>query len=172
MNAQNEEEHESRYVLRNILHTSKKRSDSEFWKVNVESLKEAGRKYKDNFFNGLVKNISTLTAREKCNLEYKSSDHIRRHLKRSATSASKGQWSGGAIKRTRQSQSAMSFDFRSDCIFCIIACDVKTDDRQPNRPSREKGMLSRTADREEVKKSVKEVILKVYLVTNKFFGQF
>ena len=57
-----------------------RRSDSEL-EVNAESLKEASRKCKDNFYIGLSKDTSTLTAHEKCNLEYKSSDHIRRYLK-------------------------------------------------------------------------------------------
>ena len=59
------------------------RSDSEFREVNAESLKEASRKRKGNVYNGLLKDTDTLTAHEKCNLEYKSSDHIRSHLKQS-----------------------------------------------------------------------------------------
>ena len=77
-----EEGHESRCVFRGILHTCRRRSDSEFRETNVGSLKEVSRKCKDNFYNRLSKDSSTLTAHEKCNLEYKSSDHIRRHLKR------------------------------------------------------------------------------------------
>lgn len=38
----------------------------------MEALKEAGRKRKDSFYNGLSKDTSTLTAHEKCNLEHKS----------------------------------------------------------------------------------------------------
>ena len=172
MDAHDEERHESRCVFRDILHTCRRRSDSEFREINVESLKEARKKRKDNFYNRLSKDTSTVTAHEKCNLKYKSSDHIRRHLMRSAASANEGRWSGGAIKRTRQSHSAIPFDFKSDCIFCGITCDVKTDDRHPNRCSKKKGMLLRRADRGKGKKSVKEVLLKVYLVKNKFFGQF
>ena len=136
MDMQDEEGHECRCVFRNILHTCKRKSDSEFRDVNLESLKEASRKRKDNFYNTLSKDTSTLTAHEKCNLECKFSDHIRRHLKRYAASANEGQWSGGAIKRTRRSHSAIPFDFKSDCIFCGIACDVKVDDRHPNRRSK------------------------------------
>ena len=77
MDVQDEEEHESGCVLRNILHTCRKRSDSQFREVNLESLKEARRKCKDNFDNRLLKDTGTLTAHEKFNLEYKSSDHIR-----------------------------------------------------------------------------------------------
>ena len=112
-------------MFRGILHTC----DSEFREINVESLKEASRKRKNNFYNRLPKDSSTLTTHEKCNLEYKSSDHIRSHLKRSAASANEGQWRSVAIKRTRQLHSAILFDLKSDCIFCGIACDVKTDDR-------------------------------------------
>ena len=65
----------------------------------------------------------------------------------------------------------MPFDFKSDCIFCGIACDIKTDDRHPNRRSKKKGMLSQTADKGKGKKSVKDVPLKVYLVKIKFFRQ-
>ena len=159
-------------MFRDIFHTCRKRSDSEFREINVDSLKEASRKRKDNFYNRLSKDTSTLTAHEKCNLENKYLDHIRHHLKQSVASANEGQWSGGAIKCTRQSHSAIPFDFKSDCIFCGIACDVKTDDRHPNQDSEKKGMLSWTADRGKGKKSVKEVLLKVYLAKNKFFGQF
>ena len=130
-----EEGHESRCVFRGILHTCRRRSDSEFRETNVGSLKEVSRKRKDNFYNRLSKDSSTLTAHEKCNLEYKSSDHIRRHLKRSAASANEGQWSSVAIKHTRQLHSAILFDLKSDCIFCGIAIDVKTDDRHPNQRS-------------------------------------
>ena len=79
MDVQEEEGHESRYVFRNILYACRKRSSSEFREVNVECLKEASRKREDNFYNGLSKDTSTLTAHEKRILEYKSSDHIRRH---------------------------------------------------------------------------------------------
>ena len=171
MDAHDEERHESRCMLRDILHAQRRRSDSEFREINVESFKEASRKRKENFYNRLSKDVRTLTAHEMCNLGYKSSYHIRRHLKRSAASANKGQWSGGAIKRTRRSHSAIPFDFKSDCIFCSIACDVKTDDRHPNRRSKRKAILSRTADRGKGKKSVKEVLLKVYLV-NSFWDSF
>ena len=81
MDVQDEEGHESRCVFRNILHACRRRSDSEFREIKVESLKEASRKRKDNFYNRLSKDTSTLTAHEKCNLEYKSSEHIRCHLK-------------------------------------------------------------------------------------------
>ena len=47
-----QEGHESKCVFKNILHTCRGRSDSEFRQVNVESLKEASRKRKDNFYNG------------------------------------------------------------------------------------------------------------------------
>ena len=148
---QDEERHEFRCVLRNILHTCRRRSDSEFREVNMNILKEASRKREDNFYNGLSKDTSTLTTHEK----YKSSDHIGRHLKQSAASANKDQWSGGAIKHTRWSHSAIHFDFKSDCIFCGIACDVKKDDRHPNRCSKNKGILSLIADRGKGKKSKK-----------------
>ena len=167
----NEEGHESRFVFRNILHTCRRRSDSEFREVNVESLKEASRKHKDNFYNGLLKDTATLTTHEECNLEYKSSDHIRRLLTQSAASANKSQWSGGAIIRTRWSRSAIPFDFKSDCIFSGIACDVKTNDSYPNWCLKRKVMLSQTANKEKEKESAKEVLLKVYLVKNKFSGQ-
>ena len=74
------------------------------------------------------------------------------------------------IKCTSWSHSAMPFDFKSDCIFCGIACDIKIDDRHPNRRSKKKGMLSQT-DKGKGKKSVKDVPLKVYLVKIKFFRQ-
>ena len=41
MDAHDEERHESRCVFRDILHTCRRRSDSEFREINVESLKEA-----------------------------------------------------------------------------------------------------------------------------------
>ena len=75
------------------------------------------------------------------------------------------------FKCTSWSHSAMPFDFKSDCIFCGIACDIKTDDKHPNRRSKKKGMLSQTVDKGKGKKSVKDVPLKVYLVKNKFFRQ-
>ena len=147
------------------LHTYRKRSDSKFKGVNVESLKEACRKHKDNFYNGLSKDATTLTAHEKCNLEYKYLDHIRRHLKQSPASANEGQWSGGAIKRTRRSYSAIPFHFKSDCIFYGITCDVKTDDRHPNQ------WYANTDNRERKgKKSVKEVLLKVFFYQKQVFG--
>ena len=172
MDVQGEEENQSSCLFRNILHTCRRRSDSGFKEVNVESLKEASRKRKDNFYNGLSNDTSTLTAHEKCDLDYKFSDHIRRHLTRSAASANEGQWSGETIKRTWWSHSAIPFNFKLDCIFCGIACDVKTDDRRPNRRSKKKGMLSRTADRGKEKNSVKEVLLKDFLVKNTFLRQF
>ena len=94
--------------------------------TNMDSLKETSRKHKDNFYNRLSKDTSTLTAHETCNLEYNFLDHIRRHLKQSAASANERQWSGGAIKHARRSHSAIPFDFKSGRIFCGIACDVKT----------------------------------------------
>ena len=39
-----QEGHESKCVFKNILHTCRGRSDSEFRQVNVESLKEASQK--------------------------------------------------------------------------------------------------------------------------------
>ena len=156
MDMQDEEENQSRCLFRNILHKCRRRSDSGFKEVNVQSLKEASRKREDNFYNRLSKDTSTLTAHEKCDLDYKFSDHIRRHLKRSAASANEGQWSGETIKRTWWSHSAIPLNFKSDCIFCGIVCDVKTDDRLPNRCSKKKGILSRTADisqRNQSKKS-------------------
>ena len=125
MDVQNEEGHESRCVFRNILHKCRRRNDSEFREPNVENFNEASRKIKDKFYDGLSKDTSTLIAHEKHNLEYKSSDHIRHHLKRFAN---EGPWSVGAIKCTRWSFSAINFDFKSDCIFCGIACDDKTND--------------------------------------------
>ena len=62
MDVQEEEGHESRYVFRNILYACRKRTSSEFREVNVECLKEASRKREDNFYNGLSKDTSTLTA--------------------------------------------------------------------------------------------------------------
>ena len=50
----------------------------------MESLKEACRKRKDNFYKSLPKDTRILTAHEKCNLEYKFSDRIRNYF----------QWSG------------------------------------------------------------------------------
>ena len=47
-----QEGHESKCVFKNILHTCRGRSNSEFRQVNVESLKEASIKRKDNFYNG------------------------------------------------------------------------------------------------------------------------
>ena len=35
-----------------------------------------------------------------------------------------------------RSHSAIPFDFKSDCIFCGVACDVKTDDKHPTRRSK------------------------------------
>ena len=137
----------------------------------MESLEEAGRKHKDNVCNGQLKDTATLTTHEECNLEYKSSDHIRRLLTQSAASSNKIQWSGGAIIRTRWSHSAIPFDFKSDCIFSGIACDVKADDSYPSWCLKRKVMLSQTANKEKGKKSVKEVLLKIYLVKNKFSGQ-
>ena len=119
MDAYDEKRLESRCVFRDILHTCSRRSHSEFREINVESLKKASRKRKENFYNRLSKDTGTLTAHEKCNLEYKSLDHIRRYLKRSSASANEGQWSGGAIKCTRRSHSAMPFDFKSDCISVV-----------------------------------------------------
>ena len=107
MNVQDEERYESRCVFRNILHTCRRRRDSEFRETNVRSLKEATGKHKDNFCNGLLKDTSKLTAHEKYNLKYKSSDHIRWHLKRSLASANKYHWSSVAIKCTRRSHSAI-----------------------------------------------------------------
>ena len=88
-------------------------------------LKEASKKCKDNFYNRLSKDTSTLTAHEKCNFEYKSSDLTSRHLKQFAASAYEGWWRGGAIKRTKRPQSLIPFQFKSDCIFCGIACDSR-----------------------------------------------
>ena len=146
MDVQDEEGHESRCVFRNILYTCRRRSESEF--------REANSKRKGIIYNGLSKDTNSLTAHKKCNLEYKSSDHIKRHSKRSAASANDSQWNGGAIKHTRRSHSAIPFDFKSDFIFCGIACYVKTDDRHPNTHSKKKGMLSQTAGRRNGKKSV------------------
>ena len=72
MDVQDEEGHKSKYLIRNILHTCRRRSDQHFRELNVESLKEAGRKRKENFYNRLSKDTSTLSAHEMCNLEYKS----------------------------------------------------------------------------------------------------
>ena len=55
MDVRDEEWHESRFVFRDILHTCRRRNDSEFTEVNVETLKEASRKCKDNFYKGLSK---------------------------------------------------------------------------------------------------------------------
>ena len=70
MDVQDEEEHESGCVFRNILHTCRRRSDSQFREVNLESLKEARRKRKDSIYNGLLKDTSTLTTHEKFNIIY------------------------------------------------------------------------------------------------------
>ena len=55
MDAHDKERHESRGVFRDTLHTCRRRSDSEFREINVESLKEISRRCKDNFYNTLSK---------------------------------------------------------------------------------------------------------------------
>ena len=117
----------------------------------MESLEEASRKHKDNVCNGQLKDTATLTTHEECNLEYKSSDHIRRLLTQSAASSNKIQWSGGVIICTRWSHSAIPFDFKSDCIFSGIACDVKADDSYSSWCLKRKVMLSQTANKEKGK---------------------
>ena len=49
MDAHDEERHESRCMFRGTLDTCRRRINSEFREINVESLKEASRKRKDNF---------------------------------------------------------------------------------------------------------------------------
>ena len=91
MDVHDEERHESIGVFRYILNTCRRISDSEFREIKVESLKEASRRRKDNFYKRLSKGTRTLTVHENCNLEYKSSDHI-------TSSAYEGQWSSGAYQ--------------------------------------------------------------------------
>ena len=60
MDVHDEERHESIGVFRYILNTCRRRSDSEFREIKMESLK-ASRKRKDNFYKRLSKGTRTLT---------------------------------------------------------------------------------------------------------------
>ena len=100
-----------------------------------------------------------------CLLEYTSSDHIRRHLKRKSNSK---QQEPVPTKRTRRSNA--SFDFKKNCLFCAKSCSIEPHSKHPERWRKNKGMLRRTADRGKGKKLVKEVLLEANYFF--FFRQF
>ena len=101
---------------------------------------------------------TVLRSHEACISRYTSQFHIDKYLKRKAKE--KLESTPPLPKKTRRASSAnSSFIWKSQCLFCGDACEVKKDSKHPDRWRR--AFVCRTSDRGPNNKSFKDYLLKV-----------
>ena len=150
------EEDEAVCILIELLSNCHKRRTTDLIKLSetrLQTIIKASKKRKDNLD---IYDSEEIMAHKACLLEYTSSDHISRHLKRKSNGK---QQELLPTKCTRRLNA--SLDFKKNCFFCANSCNIEPDSKHYDRWRKNKGMLCRTADREKGKKLVKEVLLEV-----------
>ena len=139
-----------------LLSNCRKRHTTDLIKLSetrLQTVIKANKKRKDNLN---IHDDEEIIAHEACFLEYTSSDHISRHLKRKSNSK---QQEFVPTKRTRRSNA--SFDFIKNCLFCANSGSIEPDSKHCNRWRKNKGMLCCTADGGKGKKLFKEILLEL-----------
>ena len=124
-----------------------------------EKVKLCSEKRDDNFYETL--NLSSdLYYHQNCYLAYTSTNHINRYLQRKKQNK---EGSSSTVKRSKRSSTA-PFDFKKNCLICGEACNVEKDKKHPERWSKNKSFLCRTADRGKGKLSFEDVLLQVAII--------